>query len=183
MPRMTESVISTFCAFSPESFFPSHWSNFDCFSGVSPSSSANRSAEYISAATPTFIDLQKLNTPRMNGSFLTEKPSDFFSGVTLDLMPSLVRTTTADFSGPIIMMPSIRACPPIIVLNFSFDSFFAMVFLSIAPRPAGRWSRPFRRLRRWRFQAFRHAWTRSPRRLRGRCRFRAPWRNPCKISF
>ena len=158
MPRTTEIVTMTFCAFSPESFFSSHRSNFDWLSEVSPSSSANRSAEYMSAFTPVFIDLQKLKTPRIKGSFFREKPSVFLTGDTFVCIPSFVRTTTADFSGPSIMMPSMRACPPIIVLNFSAVLFFPMVFLSIAPLWAVGWSQPRRRPLRWRFQAFRRAW-------------------------
>ena len=54
-----------------------------------------------------------------------------FRGETSTVRPSLPLTTMASFSGPRIMMPSIKAWPPIVVLNFSLQqevSFFAIVY-------------------------------------------------------
>ena len=94
------------------------------------------------AETPVFMDVQKLKMPRMNGSFFGDHFCESFRGSTLRCRPSFVRTTTADFSGPSIIMPSMRACPPIMVLNCSCGCcvfFFAMCFLSIALQWGAGW--------------------------------------------
>ena len=142
-PSTTENVMSAFCAFSEDRRFSSQASKRPgSLPFSSSSSSAKKSAEYMRAETPVFMDVQKLKMPRMNGSFFGDHFCESFRGSTLRCRPSFVRTTTADFSGPSIIMPSMRACPPIMVLNCSCGCcvfFFAMCFLSIALQWGAGW--------------------------------------------
>ena len=131
-PSTTESDTTNCWSFSDPSFFSSQRSNFD----GSPSSSGKKSAEYISALTPLTMEDPKLTTPRMSGHvrmlFL------FLTGSTLVTSPSGPRTTMARLSGPCIRMPSISACPPISVLNFSCDGFcFFSVMEVLYSSPTG----------------------------------------------
>ena len=117
IPSTTATVTNTEAAFSLPRCLSSHCSNLEGSSGVS-SSSGIKEAEYISALTPLAMEEQKLNTPRRKGnpktgclSLMSTRSSTCSANV-----PSGLRTTTAFFSGPSIMIPSIRAWPPIIVL-------------------------------------------------------------------
>ena len=136
-PSTIESVTTAFSSFSEPNFPSNHFSNL---LGSAFSSSGKKSAEYISAFTPPYIEEPKLTTPRISGQVI--QPLFFFSGSTFSTSPSGLRTTMARFSGPCIRMPSIRACPPIIVLNFSLlcasrrTSFCSAMITSILP-PSG----------------------------------------------
>ena len=117
MPRATAAVTKKDAAFSLPRRLSSHSSNLEGSSGSS-SSSGRKEAENISALTPLAREEQKLNTPRMKGtpsrgwrSLMSTRFSTCSSS-----SPSGLRTTTAFFSGPSIMIPSMRAWPPIMVL-------------------------------------------------------------------
>ena len=129
-PSTTAKPTSAFWKPSLPSFFSSHWSNLDGFS-TSPSS-GERSADRISAFTPTMLEPKKLYTPRMRGHRRGDFSGASFRGVTSTVSPSLPRTTTASLSGPRIMIPSMSAWPPIMVLNFSCV-FGCFVFAIILP--------------------------------------------------
>ena len=80
---------------------------------------------------PLSIESAKVTSPRMKGqpsagclSFMSR------SGSTFSVNPSFVRHTMACLSGPRIMMPSISACPPIIVRKQTFSLFFSDIFTS-----------------------------------------------------
>ena len=103
-------------AFSSEKCSPIHLSRpVGSSAGWEPSSDS--SAERISARTPLTMEPQNTNTPRMKGRAF--QPVRFFTGSVSTLRsPSALRTTTQRFSGPCMRMPSMRACPPQVVLNF-----------------------------------------------------------------
>jgi len=115
MPSTTESETTAFSSFSEPSFCSSHFSNFE----GSASCSGKKSAEYMSAFTPFTIEEPKFTTPRMSGH--VRMPVFFLIGSTFRTSPSGPRTTMARLSGPCIKMPSMRAWPPMVVLNFSCD--------------------------------------------------------------
>ena len=117
MPSTTATVIKKEAAFSLPRCLSSQSSNREGSSGSS-SSSGKKEAEYINAWTPLAREEQKLKTPRSSGrpragclSLMSTRSSTCSSSP-----PSGLRTTTAFFSGPSIMIPSMRACPPIMVL-------------------------------------------------------------------
>ena len=87
-------------------------------SGTDDTASGKKEAEYINALTPLAREEQKLKTPRSSGrpragclSLMSTRSSTCSSNP-----PSGLRTTTAFFSGPSIIIPSMSACPPIMVL-------------------------------------------------------------------
>ena len=72
----------------------------------------------MSAFTPFTIDEPKFTTPRMSGH--VRMPVFFLIGSTFCTSPSGPLTTMARLSGPCMRIPSMSACPPIKVLNFSW---------------------------------------------------------------
>ncbi len=118
IPKTAAAYSSPFWNFSDPSFFSSQRSSLEGFS-VSLYSSGDKSAERSRALMPTICAEKKFTTPRINGQVATEPGLGSFLSVTSVVRPSFPRTTTASFSGPRIIIPSINACPPIMVLNFS----------------------------------------------------------------
>ena len=118
MPRITETVTKTEAARSLPRVRSSHASKRDG-SSVSPSSSGKNSAEYIRARTPSTMEATKVTIPRIRGRPSTGNRS-LMNRSWLSRMarvPSGLRTTTACFFGPRIIMPSMSAWPPHMVLN------------------------------------------------------------------
>ena len=144
-PRITARVTKKPAAFSLPRRSSSHSSNLDG-SSSSSSSSGKKEAEYMRAFTPLAMEEPKLKMPRIKGrprmgclSLMRTRSSTFSSS-----WPSGLRTTMARFSGPIIMMPSMSACPPIMVLkgvaqdlcSFDMGLCFSFCCLLYCIRPA-----------------------------------------------
>ena len=76
------------------------------------------------------MESTKMTSPRMKGqpragclSFTS------FRGSTFSVMPSAVRQTMACLSGPRIRIPSISACPPMVVRKQTCSLFLAITDL------------------------------------------------------
>ena len=116
-PSTTARVVKKAAALSLPSLFSSQASNLEGSSSSSPS--AANWAENMRAVTPLYMESQKLTTPRIRGQPRTGCLSlmNFSSFSWISSSPSGFRTTTACFFGPRIMIPSIRAWPPHMVLK------------------------------------------------------------------
>ena len=124
----TDSIIKSFHAFSLPNLFSIQTSNLS-FSYSSGWLASRTSAEYISIFVPCTREEIKLTTPLTRGTFahlLWEGEGWVF----MWMFPSGSLTAMAVFLGPLIIIPSIMACPPIEVGQASFKNiFFRSIFL------------------------------------------------------
>ena len=134
IPRATETPMMSFFAVSPWKWALIHLSSLSSWAACSSSGSC--SAEYISAFTPCTRESKKFTTPRIRGTPRTGYRSfTSFSSSTLRMSPSCPRHTMASFLGPRMRMPSISACPPMLVrkpqLSFLFLAMDVPSYLSV----------------------------------------------------
>ena len=109
IPRAAAMVMKMEAAFSWVKWASSHFSSQPGSSSSSCSSpSSDTSAECIRAWTPWTMAEPKTNTPRTRGSLANQLRGCIFL-VVMSSSPLGLRTTMARFSGPCIIMPSMRA--------------------------------------------------------------------------